>query len=272
MSPHRNEKGIAMLSSKLTSTALALSLLTVTGCVAEVADDEELSSTEQHLDDDDDEELGSGGSTTSTIYPLMSLELTGIDADSRLEDGLYPVGGWTMDVYGSIAVNNTSLARGTARNLGSWGNPYVKSSVAWGSADGGAPKLYDTSRTSVPQYLFKDTKLCASNTYASCQGSFLLNNNVVQIPVRLGDTVKIDFNFMEYDPLDDDQFCHGSISGVVAKDGYGKYYLKKSGTTSTPLTSATGKADYKVWDAVYGGLIVIPTYVVRQHECTLFFK
>lgn len=274
MSPHETKKEAAMFSSSLTSAVFALSLISVTGCVTEVSDDE-LASAEQALDDATDEQLGEGGSTTSTIYPLMSLELLGIDADSRLEDGLLSGTGWTMEVYGSIAVNNISLARGTARNLGSWGNPYAKSSVAWESADGAAPKNYDTHRTSSssgPQYFFKDTKLCASNTYSSCQGSFLYNNNVVQVPVRLGDTVRIDFNFYEYDPLDDDQFCHGSVTGTVAKDAYGKFYLKKPGTTSTKVTSASGKAEYKVWDAIYGGLIVIPTYTIQYYDCTMFFK
>jgi len=261
-----------MFSSSLTSTVLALSLVSAAGCVAEVSDDEALASSEQALMDDDPE-LPPDGATTSVIYPMMSLELTGMSAESRLEDGILSGTGFTMEVYGSMAVNNVSLVRGTARNLGSWGNPWVKSAVSWGNADGGAPKQYDTSRSaSGPEYLFKDTKLCASNSYSTCQGSFLYNNNVVQVPVRLGDKVRIDFNFMEYDPLDDDQFCHGSITGYVGKDSAGKYYLKSSPSGSSPITSAEGTADYKVWDAVYGPLVTIPTYTIHQYKCTLFFK
>ena len=244
-------------------------------CAVEVADEEELqlSTEQQHLDDDEPED-GPTGTTTTTIYPMMSLELTGISAESRFEDSLLS-GSHTMEVYGSMAVNNISLAKGTARNLGTWGNPSLKSAINWVSLDGGAPKMYDTQRaqtSSGPQYFFKDTKLCASNTYANCQGSWLYNNNVVQVPVRLGDAVRINFNFMEYDQLDDDQFCHGTITGVVGKNSAGKYYLKTSAGDSTPITSADGTADYNVWDGVYGGLIVIPTYTVHQHECTVYFQ
>ncbi len=267
-----------MISSPFISTALALSLISVAGCAVDGTDEElELSSEEQALIDDDAEPTDTPPTGTNTIYPLMAVDLVGISVEPRMEDSW--VGsvftGWshTVEVYGSIAINNVSLARGTVRNLGEWGNPWLKSAINWVSLDGAAPKMYDTQRSptnyeSGPQYRFKDTKLCTSNTYANCQGSFAYNNNVAQVPVRVGDTVRIDFHFQDYDPFDDDEFCKGSVTGVVGKTSTGVYYLKTSATGGA-LTSATGKATYQLATSMAGP---IPFYSTFTDYCKLWFQ
>jgi hypothetical protein len=262
------ESAMSISSLSFVSAALTLSLVSVAGCVAD--DGElELSTEEQALIDDDNEPTGTGGSTTSTIYPMMSVDLVGISAEMRFEDStvsniINATG--VQEIYGSIAINNLSLVKSTVRNLGTWGNPWLKSPVAWGHADGGAPKKFDTMNQGLygyqtfVQYAFKDTKLCASNTYASCQSAFAYNNQVAKVPVRIGDTVRIDFHFMEYDEVADDQFCKGSITGTVAKDSYGVYFVKNASGSKITTANGTGLQ--------YGPF---PYYTPEVDGCKLWF-
>jgi hypothetical protein len=257
------------LSSSLRFAVLAASFALATGCAASDADleDEEgaaetLESQSQALINDDEEEPGGGGTTSGGTTPILetiTLTMVSISADRRIED--HAPYGLTQEVFGSIAVNNITRGKGTARNLGKWGNPDLASAVGWTNANGGAPKVINNENP----LSFATTRLCTSNTYANCQGPFATGNNVMVVPAKVGDKIRVDYNFQDFDfGSANDEFCHGSLSGTVKRNAQGSLYVENvSGRTARSETIVATNV------TMYG---VVPIYDSEFVECRIVIE
>jgi hypothetical protein len=227
-----------------------LTLFGAAGCAAD-APSESIGTQTQALnpspEEPDDPSQPPTTPTTTTTY--VSLRVEGISAQFRLEDtSIFEDSTSVQQVYGSISLVNLTNGSGTVRNLGTWANPDDLSAVSWGTTTGQAPKRFVTGGNdayghplwrSEPTYFFKDTKLCTSGSYSYCSGYFLYNNQQMTVAAKEGDSVKLSFDFRDYDSVYDDYFCGGGGYGTVKR--LGTYlYIEIGSDTSSYLRAIDG--------------------------------
>ncbi len=228
---------VAMNNINVTSRILLSTLLTTslaaTACVE--LDESELGGTEEELIGTDPSDPSDPGDPPPPPPPpttVTYLTLRGLSVDARLDDEPLTL---KAELYGTISYTNLRTGQRTVRNLGHWGNPLDRASVAWHSADGPAPKNVNTEFGSIPggvswryteTMAFTYAKLCASNTYASCSTAFGYGPHVMGVPALAGDRVQISFEFRDYDRSGaDDLFCRGTGGATVAVEPGGLRYL-----------------------------------------------
>lgn len=198
--------------------------------------------------------------TTSINFPLL-----GFSAENRLDDE--GTGSRLAQLYGSVWVKNVRTGQSKVLNFGQWGNPSDFAAVPWNSTNGPAPKTFDTMLgaatsqwISEPQVLFGDTKMCASNSYATCSTPFGYGPQVINLPAQANDTIEVDVDVRDYDSYSaDDVFCRAKETLIVKRYTNGNLYL----------AFTLGAHPYR---AVEGG--VTTTYsngTQLRHACKLWF-
>jgi hypothetical protein len=152
-----------------------------------------------------------------------------------------------LELFGSLVAEGLP-GSGSVLNFGKWGEngpdctdldapPLLPTDIiapfrTLGSGGNELPECPHYYYTGMSDPLFAATSMCASDTYAHCNGSYSTQNNVIQVTVGDGSKLRVSVHIMDYDAYSlDDTVCQ-TQTYIGPESNYSWMSYSGSGTLS----------------------------------------